>query len=53
MSYEIRYDYCSDEGYEEKDIIEEFEGEYQDLQDYLKEMREQGCYHIQVSGREN
>lgn len=50
MKYEIRYDYCApDANYDEKDLIEEFEGEYLDLETHLKQMREQGCYHIAVS----
>ena len=44
--YEIIYDYCDDEGNEERNCIETvwLEG-WNHLQDYLKVMRAHGCYH--------
>ena len=48
--YEITYDYCSEEGYEETNITERFECEtYQQLKDYIKQMRKNGCYNINAS----
>ena len=44
--YEIMYDYTDDGGNEEKNIREEFEGSWTELQDYIKQMRAQGCYNI-------
>ena len=43
--YVIFYDY--DNGYDtERNIREEFTGTWSALQDYIKKMREQGCYNI-------
>lgn len=47
--YEITYDYTSEEGYEETDNVEQFEGTWSDLQDYIKQMRRNGCYNIDAS----
>lgn len=46
--FEIVYDYCSeyDEAY---NIRETFFGTWSDLQDYLKRMKESGCYNIDVA----
>ena len=44
--YRIVYDYTDEEGYESRDIKEEFEGTWSELQDYIKQMRRNGCYHI-------
>ena len=47
--YEIIYDYCDEIGNCENDCIEDFEGTWWELQDYLKQMRKNGCYHIDVN----
>lgn len=47
--YEIIYDYCDECGYEELNIREEFEGSWDELQSYLKQMKRQGCYHISAT----
>lgn len=47
--YEIIYDYTSEEGYEENNNVEQFEGTWTDLQDYLKQMRRNGCYNISAN----
>ena len=47
--YRIVYDYTDEEGYESRDIEEEFEGTWSELQDYIKQMRRNGCYHIDAS----
>lgn len=47
--YEIIYDYTSEEGYEENNNVEQFEGTWTDLQDYLKQMRRNGCYNIDAN----
>ena len=48
-TYEIIYDYCSEEGYEERNCYETVEMTYEQMRDYVKVMREQGCYIISVS----
>ena len=46
--YSIVYDY--DNEYEtERNCREEFEGTWSELQDYIKQMREQGCYNIDAN----
>lgn len=47
--YEIIYDYTSEEGYEETNNVEEFEGTWSELQDYIKQMRRNGCYNIDAN----
>lgn len=47
--YEIIYDYTSEEGYEENNNVEQFEGTWTDLQDYIKQMRRNGCYNISAN----
>lgn len=42
--YEIIYDYD-----DERNIVEIFEGSWSELQDYIKKMRETGCYHIDAA----
>lgn len=49
MKYEIIYDYCSDDGYEEHNIKENFCGGWNELQKYLKDMRSNGCYNIDAT----
>ena len=44
--YQIIYDYCSDEGYTETNIVEDFKGAWSELQEYIKTMRKNGCYNI-------
>ena len=41
--YDICYDYCSLDGHEQRNLHERFTGSYLDLQDYLKNMREDDC----------
>ena len=52
--YEIIYDYDNGvlgEGYfEEKNLREEFTGSWDELQDYIKSMKQNGCYNIDVCG---
>lgn len=47
--YEIIYDWCSIDGDEERNIVEEFEGSYTELQDHIKSMRANGCYNISAT----
>ena len=47
--YEIRYDYCNEDGYCEEDITEEFEGNWDELKDYIKQMKRNGCYNIDAT----
>lgn len=44
--YEIMYDYTDEGGNEEKNIHEEFEGSWTELQAYIEQMKKQGCYNI-------
>lgn len=44
--YELTYDYCSPEGYEERNIREPFEGSWVALQDFIAQMKSNGCYNI-------
>lgn len=46
--YEIIYDYC-DEFSETCNIVEYFEGSWDELHEYLKQMRKNGCYNISCS----
>lgn len=39
--YEIVYDYE-----DEHNLVEIFEGSWHELQDYIKQMRRDGCYNI-------
>lgn len=43
--YEIVYDYSSEYS-DERDIREEFEGDWTELQSYIKRMKQNGCYNI-------
>ena len=47
--YEIIYDYCNEDGYEEHNCCEHFEGSWDELQDYLKQLKENGCYNISAT----
>jgi hypothetical protein len=49
MEYEIIYDYTDDGGYESRNNVESFTGDWLELQDYIKQMKKQGCYNIYVS----
>lgn len=42
--YEITYDYE-----DEHNITETFEGDWTELQEYIKKLRETGCYHIDAA----
>ena len=47
MIYEVMYDYCSDDGYyEERGIVENFEGTHVELQEHIKNLKENNCYNI-------
>lgn len=45
MVYDIIYDY-SDDYSDERNIRETFCGSWTELQDYIKNMRRNGCYNI-------
>ena len=45
--YEIIYDYD-----DEKNIRENFDGTWTELQDHIKQMRETGCYNIDATDLE-
>ncbi len=48
MLYEVIYDY--DDGYDEsRNIREEFSGDWSDLQKFIKELRDSGCYNIDAA----
>lgn len=47
--YEVTYDWCDSEGNESRNIRETFKGNWTDLQDYIKGLRESGCYHIDAA----
>ena len=49
MKYEIRYDYCDEDGNETKDIVDEFDGTWIDLQDQIKLMKKGGCSNIEAT----
>lgn len=44
--YNIFYDYEDEYGYTYRDNMEEFEGDWHELQEYIKSMRRNGCYNI-------
>jgi len=58
--WRITYDWCPEDDpgmgwaehdydtYEEKNLEEIFEGSWDEMQDYLVQMRVNGCYHIDV-----
>ena len=43
--YEIVYDFCNDYT-EERGAVEYFDGPWTELQEYLKQMKRNGCYNI-------
>ena len=45
-TYEIIYDYCSEDESESFGCTEKFEGSWLELQVYIKDMRREGCYNI-------
>ena len=48
MKYEVMYDY--DNGCDEsRNIREEFDGNWTELQNFIKELRESGCYNIDAA----
>lgn len=49
MSYELVYDHTGQEGIEEKNIHEKFEGTWTELQEYVKKLKATGCYHIDAA----
>lgn len=46
--YEIIYDY-SDDDYDACNCTDHFEGTWSELQEVIKRMRENGCYHIDAN----
>lgn len=52
MKYLIIYDYTDECGNEELNIHEDFEGSHDELRDYVKEMRRNGCYNIEATAIE-
>ena len=50
-TYEIIYDYCSEDGmFEERNCIEIFSGDWPELQEHLNAMRKSGtCYNIDAA----
>lgn len=47
--YEILYDYDDESGEIYRNNSETFEGTWSDLQDYIKQMRRNGCYNIDAN----
>lgn len=47
--YEIIYDYTDDSGYECCNNVETFEGTWDELQAYIRDMRRNGCYNISAT----
>lgn len=52
MKYRIIYDYCDEYGYVYEDCVEDFDGSYTELQDYIKEMKRNDCYNINATALE-
>lgn len=46
--YEITYDYCG-EFEEEHNIRETFKGTWSELQEYIEQMKENGCFNIDAA----
>ena len=46
--YAIIYDFSNDYT-DERNISERFEGSWQELQEYIKQMKENGCYNIEAT----
>ena len=44
--YEIIYDYTDEGGYESRNNVETFTGDWNELQAYIKAMKKNGCYNI-------
>lgn len=49
MAYELVYDYCGEDGNSEYNIYEIFEGSWLELQDYIKQMKRNGCVNISAA----
>lgn len=47
-AYEIIYDF-SDDYTDERNISEMFEGSWSELQEYIKQMKQNGCYNISAT----
>ena len=45
-TYEIMYDYTDDCGNENLNCCETFDGDWTELQAYIKTMKKNGCYNI-------
>ncbi len=48
MKYEIVYDFTESDGYECRNIREDYTGTWMQLQEYIKVLRKNGCYNISV-----
>ena len=48
-TYEIIYDYCGEDGNCDYNIREEFTGTWEELQQYIKQMKRNGCYNISAT----
>lgn len=46
--YEIIYDYDNEFG-TERNCIETFDGDWYELQEYIKAMKDNGCYNISAT----
>jgi len=47
--YEVIYDFTDRYGNEERNIAEDFAGSWTALQDFIKDLKESGCYNITAS----
>ena len=50
--YLIIYDYTDEEGNEELNIHEDFHGDWDELKEYIKQMKRNGCYNIEATAIE-
>jgi len=48
MEYTIVYDFCGDFS-DEYGIVETFTGTWDELQDYIKQLRKSGAYNIEAN----
>lgn len=49
MKYKILYDFDDSDGYINRNCVDEFEGDWFELQDHIKQMRSNGCYNIDAT----
>lgn len=52
MVYEIIYDYTDETGEEIRDLVEEFEGDWEELQDTIRVIKANGGYNIEACAYE-